>query len=395
MASERVDSLKFRYAPLKKYVSDISGLRAELAAMRSTLVEHEKQIKGLQQQTATVPRRGVRALVRPDQEQHPPWSDPNNGGSRWRTHLVMVVATLNGQLKPEDMRWAQNTSRLTTVLYQRVDPHAPNYSPNFGFEAGVHIQFILENYHDLPNQTLFLQDGPATHNPQWHQWLGCLREDAQYAPFVLRREMRKGLDEWDLCCNADALVEQCFRDTLAIFNLSRLLPPRQRPAIGYYPGEMYLASATQLRRHPRAAYAAMHAMTAGGDGRCHAGPLQWELLNTSRRADTLAFDSPGMSKHTSGGAWEHLQHIIVGGFGRHQPSDIAKGEGLFAPYSFNFCHAFKPYCEGSPCDIFRKTPLGRRTLVSEGLGSLVDRLPPERKRLVGGRRQHRHTKQGK
>ena len=37
----------------------------------------------------------------------------------------------------------------------------------------MHVQFILEFYHDLPNQTLFLQEGPAAHNPQWRAWLPC------------------------------------------------------------------------------------------------------------------------------------------------------------------------------------------------------------------------------
>ena len=44
-------------------------------------------------------------------------------------------------------------------------------------------------------------------------------------------------------------------------------------------------------------------------------------------------------------------------------ADIAKSEGLFAPYSFNFCSAFREDCPHSPCDQYRKWQLkafGRR-----------------------------------
>lgn len=75
----------------------------------------------------------------------------------WRTHAVLVVATWNGTFHHRADTGALN--KFTTVLYQRADPLRPHYSPNFGFEGGVFLQFMLEHYSNLPNQTIFIQDG--------------------------------------------------------------------------------------------------------------------------------------------------------------------------------------------------------------------------------------------
>ena len=95
---------------------------------------------------------------------------------------MLVAATVSGKLKGGDLAWGRNTSNATVVLYQRVDPSAPHYSPNLAYEAGVHIQFIAEYYDDLPNQTVFLQEGITHHNAHFVPWLKCLRPEAHYTP---------------------------------------------------------------------------------------------------------------------------------------------------------------------------------------------------------------------
>ena len=79
-------------------------------------------------------------------------------------------------------------------------------------------------------------------------------------------------------------------------------------------------------------------MVAGGDGKCHAGELDWESLNATRQPNTILRDDPAHGKHTFG-AWEMLQHIIIGNM------------GLRAPFRTNYCESFAPQanCPHSPC----------------------------------------------
>ena len=144
------------YAPLHQTVDELSALRGEVAVLRATVAKQSTQIQQLAQQfgghhtkqnTKSMPQQSVSEV------------------SAWRTNLVLVVATVKGRLSPRALHtWARNTSSSTTIVYQRLDPSSPNYSPNIAFEAGVHIQFIFDYYDNLPNQTAFLQDHPDRHN---------------------------------------------------------------------------------------------------------------------------------------------------------------------------------------------------------------------------------------
>lgn len=130
--------------------------------------------------------------------------------------------------------------------------------------------------------------------------------------------------------------------------------PQARPNVGFYAASMFVASATQIRRHPLAAYVAMHAKAAGGDGRCHHGTLEWHRLHwkPSNGSGEHLLDSPGMSKHTIAGTWEHLHHVLVGGLYRGDEKSIRNGESLYAPYAFDFCTAFYEDCPLSPCNTY-------------------------------------------
>lgn len=67
----------------------------------------------------------------------------------WGGPTVIVVAHWN-----EDLSWLHRDGfvQVPRVLYQRRDATQPYYSPNFGFEAGVFLQFIVEHYNALPEQ---------------------------------------------------------------------------------------------------------------------------------------------------------------------------------------------------------------------------------------------------
>lgn len=71
-----------------------------------------------------------------------PTASPTPAPLVWPTRVVAVVATLNGVRDVSSETWYKNTSTLTFIVYQRTDPTAPNYTPNFAFEAGVIVDFI-------------------------------------------------------------------------------------------------------------------------------------------------------------------------------------------------------------------------------------------------------------
>uniref|UniRef100_A0A7S3ASZ9 Uncharacterized protein n=1 Tax=Haptolina ericina TaxID=156174 RepID=A0A7S3ASZ9_9EUKA len=287
--------------------------------------------------------------------------------TQWTTPVVLVVTTLNGTVADKHPSW-QNTSQATVLIFQRLRPDAPNYVVNLAYEAGVHIKFLVDNYDDLPNVTVFLQADARRHNRKVFEWLHCLRTNATqpaYAPLMDRRWIRRDMRVWDDCCDGAAVVEQCWRDVLAVVGLGGLLPDGQRPSVGYYPGASFVATAAQLRRHSRGTYTWLHSMAAGSDGRCHVGPLEWSKLNATRRNGSLELDTVGMHQHTFPGAWEHLVHVIIGGQYRDKQQDVRRGEGLWAPYAHDFCGAFRDGCDGSPCDVYRswqkRNQLGPRT----------------------------------
>ena len=130
------------------------------------------------------------------------------------------------------------------MVYQRTNPRGVNYSPNFGFEGGVVIQFIAEHYNALPDVTVFMQERPEQHNPQWTNWLGCMRPNVTYAPMTharLARLYRANAQTDPGTERDDAITEQCWRDMLDAFG-SPLLLPREQPVIGYFQGATFAAS---------------------------------------------------------------------------------------------------------------------------------------------------------
>ena len=55
----------------------------------------------------------------------------------WQSHLVGVVASMDGHWNPPKSTHRQKA--VTWVVYQRKDITRPFFSPNYGFEGGVFI----------------------------------------------------------------------------------------------------------------------------------------------------------------------------------------------------------------------------------------------------------------
>ena len=99
--------------------------------------------------------------------------------SQWSTPVVVVPAHYRewGRTPP----WATKLPPWASLyIYQRTKKGAPRYSPNYGYEAGVHLQFISEHYDDLPELVVFTQAKPSQHNPLFFDTLKCLNSRTNY-----------------------------------------------------------------------------------------------------------------------------------------------------------------------------------------------------------------------
>ena len=105
--------------------------------------------------------------------------------SCWPTPTVIVVASYDGVVS--NAPWLLNTTTLTFVVYQRKYPQQPNYVPNIGFEGGVFLRFVVDNYDDLPERTAFVQEQSEMHNRAWLEWAQCLLPSATFVPLVYVR----------------------------------------------------------------------------------------------------------------------------------------------------------------------------------------------------------------
>lgn len=221
----------------------------------------------------------------------------------WPTPVVVVPAVYREWRGAPP--WADKLPRTASVFaYQRLDPAAPRYCPNYGFEAGVHLRFIVDHYDCLPDVALFTQANPTEHARNFFKEVRCLDANVTYRS-VNSNFMARGTSYWRRR-HLDGVVEQCWRDVLRVFGVAA--EPKREPKIAAYAAAQFAASRGAIRRHPRSAWERAYAML-GGARACHPGPLDFGELHAppSRQRD-----SGKLNRHTAG-AWEHLNHVIVGG----------------------------------------------------------------------------------
>jgi hypothetical protein len=262
------------------------------------------------------------------------------GHARWPTWKVLVPAVYK-EWQAGPPSWVRNTSAHSVFLYQRYNPRAPNFAYNFGTEGGVFLRFIVDFYHDLPDVTVFLHGGnPADHNPRVWDLVRCLRPDATFVPlndvFVHNRSVAEfsfyGWSVW---------LEQCWRDFLAAFNVT--FPPRQRVGVSFTCCSQFAVSRRTLRRHSLETYRRALRIAGEPPEVCHEGPADRRALWATRLPGQKLWRERPLhhGRHTAGLAFEHLNHIVLGG----QPFHAR-------PYTqVSLCQQFLPAneCPGSPC----------------------------------------------
>ena len=232
-------------------------------------------------------------------------------------------------------------SPFSPIVYQRTDPSSPKYSPNIGCEGAIHVQYVYEHYHNLPNISVFLHPRPEAHAPGWQCYLSCIRPNASYINFNTAFFRRKTVGgAWNT--RHAAWVEQCWRDIATLADAS--FAPKEDPSVTAPCCAQFIASREQLHRRPYSFWAALMRKIYSNSGLCHTGPLDLDDLymagkdgvENSQESYLLSF-----GKYTIGTAMEHLNHVIFGMQPHHGT----------IPSQTEFCDQFYPasVCPGSPC----------------------------------------------
>ena len=72
----------------------------------------------------------------------------------------------------------------------------PRYTPNYGWESGVYLQFITDFYHNLPDLIIFVHAHAYEHNAEWPTWARCLKPTATYASLSYKFIENRNMHVW-------------------------------------------------------------------------------------------------------------------------------------------------------------------------------------------------------
>ena len=209
---------------------------------------------------------------------------------------------------------------------------------NRGFEAGIFLRFIIDHYTSLPPIIAFVQEdagSPVNCHITMHcnidARLRCLRTDNDWgwAPLNFYFVNRRGLFIWRDRGEEDA-VHACWAKLAGDFD--KPIPEATDPIVSFYCCAYFAVTKSQILRHPLRSYAAAYDRIVNAE-RCFPDKT-WQGRNITNF---------GNDKDTSAGAFEHLQHMLLGG----QPLRME-------PFAVSdWCLRFLPnnVCPGSPCGV--------------------------------------------
>ena len=215
-----------------------------------------------------------------------------------------------------------------TCEYQRHNQSRKGFVYNRGFEAGIYLRFIIDHYNNLPDVVAFIQEDA---DGEIGDRLKCLRTENRrawgWAPLFMEFVENRNLSVWRSRGDSDA-VHACWSAIARDFNLS--LPADRDPVVSFYCCAYFAISKEFIRRHSRTSYLAAYDRTVNAE-RCTLEPT-WQGRTISNF---------GNDKDTSAGAFEHLQHALLGG----QKLQMAQFSNE------DWCKRFLPnaVCPGSPC----------------------------------------------
>ena len=237
-----------------------------------------------------------------------------------KSPFVVVVPAF--WIKPR-MPWLDG---FNTCIYQRHSENAPSYVINKANEAGVYLRYIVDHYENLPQVVAFVQDDT---DEDFGQRIGSLREDLDWgwAPLDPKSFVsNRNLDIWRSQKNVD-MVHACWVELGSIFGVN--IPTTSDPIVSFYCCANFALTSTQIRKHPRSAYLEAYYKLV----------LRSSCSSNSTWNNRPLIPQPEDSKHANGGAFEHLNHALLGG----QKLNME-------PFGMKeWCLRYKSNYLGSPC----------------------------------------------
>jgi len=213
-----------------------------------------------------------------------------------------------------------------TCVYQRHNSNERSFVFNRGFEAGIYLRYIVDHYDSLPDIVAFVQEDATS---DIGDRLACLRtnKDWGWTPLNMFFVEDRDLSIWRSRGVADA-VHACWYNLAADFGI--VLPTADDPVVSFYCCAYFAITRKQIRLHSRKSYASAYQRV-----------VNLELCSTDEMWNGRSVPPNAGDKDTSAGAFEHLQHSILGG----QPLRMT-------PFTnSDWCFRFLPsdVCPGSPC----------------------------------------------
>eukprot|EP01064_Diplonema_japonicum_P036286 TRINITY_DN8101_c0_g1_i1.p1 TRINITY_DN8101_c0_g1~~TRINITY_DN8101_c0_g1_i1.p1 ORF type:complete len:549 (+),score=44.05 TRINITY_DN8101_c0_g1_i1:94-1647(+) len=192
------------------------------------------------------------------------------------------------------------------------------YLTNFGDESSGYLRFIIDNYDDLPNITVFLHGTPMGHNSDIGRWISHVKETTWFTFLTtgwVENRCILDMHNKSLIPNYD---EGAFIDFWLKFPWSEMGLGSLPRCLSLYCCAEFAVSRDAIRSQPLMFYKELWSFT-----------LNFVLdQNTARKYK-------GWSLRQIGGIYEHSWHVMFG-----EPMTMQRYE--------NYCDYFNPGA-GSPC----------------------------------------------
>ena len=234
------------------------------------------------------------------------------GGASWPRDVVVVPAVYK-EWDSSIPAWACPGSEAryaVAPLYQRLSSTEPRFVPNFSYEAGIYLRFVVDHYHNLPPITVFVQgDAGNIREPSLTTRLdslsvaGMRRAGVGYLPLNADFKGNKSLVAW-YRREYGQEVADCWGQVLRWFGRAAWFPniAKGEASVSFYCCNYFAVSRENILRTPLDT---------------------WKLVydRLVDRGSCLGLRNPDRDRslHNGAGAFESLAPLIWGDSGLTTP----------------------------------------------------------------------------
>lgn len=213
-------------------------------------------------------------------------------------------------------------AHFNACVYQRKSSDVPAYCPNEAYEGGIYLRYIIDHYYQLTNITVFIQEDA---NDMVYGKVKSLRHDVDWGWTPVGADWKGGWSQGGWIAGrslmaiwggrpTESAVRHCWRSLLQVVNYT--LPNKANsamwnPLVNLYVSAYFAVTRNQIHKHTLSVYRDIYYRLVERR-KCNYDDRheQNDILNPDN------WDRNGrqkFSKDASGGAMEHLNHVILGG----------------------------------------------------------------------------------